>query len=113
MGEEEDKEDEEVAELEPIAGFSLAKYEVAQAMEMAKHPTILESIQDEAYVEANRRFIRQERVATNALFPKLEAEDEAEADTEEPEELHEAELQLLPLYPELGMKTAHISHDNG
>ena len=38
---------------------------------MPNRPETLESIQDEAYVEASRRFIRQERVVTDSLFNKV------------------------------------------
>ena len=37
-----------------------AEFAVAQSDEMAKQQAILESIQDEAYVEANRAFLRRE-----------------------------------------------------
>ena len=51
----------------PALGFNMAEAEaeftVAQAAEMAEQLAILESIQDEAYVEANRQFLRQEQVA--------------------------------------------------
>ena len=43
-------------------------------MEMAGQSAIVESIQDEAYVEANR----QEQAATAVLFAELDAEAEAE-----------------------------------
>ena len=52
----------ELEEEQPTAGFgmedSLAEFEVAQAVEIVEQTTILEYIQDEAYVESNRRFIR-------------------------------------------------------
>ena len=66
----------------PAAGFAMAdaetEYETTQAMEMAEQTAILESIQDEAHVEANRQFIRKEQVTTKALFTELDAETEAE-----------------------------------
>lgn len=46
----------------------------------------LEPVQDEAYVKVNWRFIRQERAMTDMLFNELEAEEESEADAEEPQE---------------------------
>nr|XP_045090176.1 armadillo-like helical domain-containing protein 4 [Aegilops tauschii subsp. strangulata] len=53
--------DEEEAE-QPAPGFNMveaeAEFTVAQAANMAKQHAILESIQDEAYVEANRQFLR-------------------------------------------------------
>ena len=61
-----------------------AEFTVAQATEMAEQQAIRESIQYEAYVEANPQFIRQELVATGALFDEDEAEIDAEADAEEP-----------------------------
>ena len=49
-------------EAKPTVDFAkediMADYEVAQATEIAEKSTILESIHDDAYVEANRRFIR-------------------------------------------------------
>ena len=36
-----------------------AEFAVAQAEEMAEQQAILESIQDEAYMEANRMFLRR------------------------------------------------------
>ena len=79
-------------ELAPAPGFNTedaeAEFAVAQASVMAKQQAILESNQEEAYVEANWQFIRQKRAATGALFAELdaEAEVEAEADVEKPEE---------------------------
>nr|XP_040251706.1 acidic leucine-rich nuclear phosphoprotein 32 family member B-like [Aegilops tauschii subsp. strangulata] len=35
--------------------------------------------EDEAYVESNRRFLREEQAKTDVLFDKLDAEQEAEA----------------------------------
>nr|XP_040251517.1 ribosomal L1 domain-containing protein CG13096-like [Aegilops tauschii subsp. strangulata] len=45
-----------------------------------KETAILESIQDEAYVQSNRRFLREEQAKTDVLFDELDAEQEAEAD---------------------------------
>nr|XP_020177177.1 trigger factor-like [Aegilops tauschii subsp. strangulata] len=41
---------------------------------------ILDSIQDEAYVESNRHFLREEQAKTDVLFDELDVEQEAEAD---------------------------------
>ena len=46
---------------------------------MAEQTAILESIQDEAYVESNRRFLREEQAKTDVLFDELDAEQEADA----------------------------------
>jgi hypothetical protein len=93
-----------------VVGFAMedvvAKYEVAQAAEMAEQTTILESIQDETYVESNRRFIPQEEAETDAHLDELEAEMEAEAATETTKEL---ELRLSPMYPKPGTETVDIS----
>lgn len=59
--------------------------------------------EDEAYVEANRQFIQQERVVTDALFAELDAEKEAEAD---------AELRLPPMYPEPGTEIVDIPDED-
>ena len=70
---------------------------------------ILESIQDEAYVEANRAFLRRERAEFDALFAELDAEIEAEeAGAEQPEE---PELQLPPMLSEPGTDIIDISDD--
>ena len=50
----------EVQVAKPTAGFAMTEYEATQAMKTAEQTAILESIQDEAYVEANMQFIRQE-----------------------------------------------------
>ena len=59
-------EEEEATEPEeeptPVAGYTMkdamAEFAGARAAEMAQQQAILESIQDEAYVEAYRQFIR-------------------------------------------------------
>ena len=66
----------------------------------------MESIQDEAYVGANQRFIRQEWAATNALFDEVEAEMDTEADAEEPGR------RPPPMYPEPGTKIVDICDDD-
>ncbi|KAE8794339.1 hypothetical protein D1007_30887 [Hordeum vulgare] len=45
---------------------------------MAKQQAILDSIRDEAEVEANYRLIRQRQAEADALFDELDAEIEAE-----------------------------------
>ena len=55
-----------------------AEFAVAQSDEMAEQQAILESIQDETYVEANRAFLQREQAESNALFTELDAEIEAE-----------------------------------
>lgn len=101
--------EEEEAE-QPAPGFNMAEAEaefaVAQSAEMAEQQAILESIQDEAYVEANRKFIRQEQAASDALFAELDAEiEEEEAGAEQPE------AQLPPMYPEPGTEIVDISNE--
>ena len=76
---------------------------------MAEQQAILESIQDEAYVEANRPFLRQEQAASDALFAELDAEIEAEeAGADQPEE---PELQMPPMLPEPGTEIVDIFDD--
>ena len=53
--------------------------------EAAEQQAILESIQDEAYAEANQALLRQEQAAPVALFVELEADIETkEAGAEQP-----------------------------
>lgn len=63
----------------------MVEYEVTQAEEMAAQSVILESIQDEAYVEANWRFIWHRRAEMNELFA-------SGLDNGEAEPSHAAEL---------------------
>lgn len=67
---------------------------------MAGQWAILESIHDEAYVKANRSFIRQDWKAIGALFDELDAE----ANVKVLEEPLEHDLQLPPMYSESGTK---------
>ncbi|KAM3412603.1 hypothetical protein ACQJBY_003995 [Aegilops geniculata] len=86
-----------------------AEFAIAQSDEMAEQQAILEFIQDQAYVEANRAFLRQEKAASDALFAELDTEIEAEeARAEQPEE---PQLQLPPMLPELGTEIVDISDD--
>ena len=76
---------------------------------MAEQTTILESMQDVAYVKSNRRFLQQEQSTTDALFDKVEVEMDAEVDAEKPEE---SELWLPPMYTEVGTKIVDISDED-
>ena len=104
---------EEADATEPVSGFTveeaMAKFTIAQAPEMTEQTTILESIQDGAYVESNRHFIRRELVETDALFDEVEAEMEAVAEAEQPKE---AELRLSSMYLEPGTEITDISDEN-
>ena len=88
-----------------LPGFNMeqaeAEFAVAQSDEMAEQQAILESIQDEAYVEANRAFLWREQKESDALFAELDADIEAE----------ELELQLPPMLPEQGTEIVDISDD--
>ena len=83
-----------------------AEFVIAQSDEMAEQQAILESIQDEAYVEANRAFLRQEQAASDALFVELDAKIE-----EEDTRAEQPELQLPPMYPEPGTEIVDISDE--
>ena len=74
VGDEDDEDDEEGVDEEDEAEFYLGESAL-----MAEQTAILESIQDEAYVESNRRFLREEQAKTDVLFDELDAEQEAEA----------------------------------
>ena len=69
---------------------------------------ILESIQDEAYVKANRRFIRQERAEVDTLYDDLDAEEEAEAEDEAEEESLEPEFAPTAHVP--GVRHEYCGH---
>ena len=73
-GDEEDEDEEEWGDEEDEAEFYLGESAL-----MAEQTAILESIQDEAYVESNRHFLQVEQAKTDALFDELDAEQEAEA----------------------------------
>ncbi|EMS54363.1 hypothetical protein TRIUR3_06201 [Triticum urartu] len=70
---------------------------------------ILESIHDEAYVEANHAFLRREQAESDALFAKLNTEIEAEE--AEVEQSEAPELQLPPMLSEPGTEIVDISDD--
>nr|XP_020190653.1 acidic leucine-rich nuclear phosphoprotein 32 family member B-like [Aegilops tauschii subsp. strangulata] len=78
-GDDEDDEDDEEAGDEDDEDDKVEFY-LGEAALMAEQTAILESIQDEAYVESNRRFLREEQAKTDVLFDELDAEQEAEAD---------------------------------
>nr|XP_020181103.1 glutamic acid-rich protein-like [Aegilops tauschii subsp. strangulata] len=69
-----DEDDGEAGDEEDEAEFYLGESAL-----MAEQTAILESIQDEAYVESNRRFLREEQAKTDVLFDELDVEQEAEA----------------------------------
>ena len=63
-----------------------AEFTIAQAAKMAEQQTILKSIVDKAYMEANRQFLRQEQAAYDALFSELNTDiEEEKAGAEQPE----------------------------
>ncbi|KAE8801161.1 Cysteinyl-tRNA synthetase [Hordeum vulgare] len=103
---------EDSEEDEPAPGFNMAEedaeFAAAQAEEMAEQHTIIESIQDEVKVEANRELIWWKQAEADMLFDELDAEipaEEAGADHSEG-----AELQLLRWYPLKGMEIVNISN---
>ncbi|KAE8788086.1 Cysteinyl-tRNA synthetase [Hordeum vulgare] len=94
-------------EDETASGFNIAEanaeFAAAQVEEMAEQHDILESIQNEVEVEANRKLIRQKQAKANALFNELDtkiATEEAGAER--------AELQVLPMYPLEGTEIVDI-----
>ena len=94
---------EEAKAEQPASGFIMAEAEaefaVVQATVMAEQHAILESIQNEVYVEANWQFLRLEQTATDVLFVELDTEiEEEDAGAKEPE------LQLPSMYPEAGQR---------
>ncbi|KAE8769914.1 putative laccase-11 [Hordeum vulgare] len=86
--EEEDEQQEQPEAMEEEApGLSMAKAEaefaVAQPKEMTEQQAILDSIRDEAEVEANRRLIPQRHAKADTLFDEMgeiEAEEAARGD---------------------------------
>ncbi|KAE8790119.1 Cysteinyl-tRNA synthetase [Hordeum vulgare] len=62
-----------------------AEFAVAQDVEMGEQQAIVESIQDEAEVEANQELIRQKHAEVDVLFNKLSTEIAVEeAEVEQP-----------------------------
>ena len=83
-----------------------AEFVVAQSDKMVEQQAILESSQDETYVDTNQAFLQREQTETDMLFAELDAEIEAEkAGVEEPE------LQLPLMLPEPGTEIVVISDD--
>ncbi|KAE8813348.1 hypothetical protein D1007_09501 [Hordeum vulgare] len=81
---------------EEAPGLIMAEVEaeltVAQSEDMAEQHAILDSIRDEAEVEANRQLIRQRQEEADALFDKLDTGIEAEeAAAEQPKASEGAE----------------------
>ncbi|KAE8772697.1 hypothetical protein D1007_55224 [Hordeum vulgare] len=73
---------------------------------------MLDSISDEAEVEANRRFIRQRQAEADALFDELKAEIEVgEATAEQPEAPEGAELWYAAIYPPEDTEIVDISDE--
>nr|XP_020171539.1 protein TsetseEP-like [Aegilops tauschii subsp. strangulata] len=88
------------------------KDEEEEAMEPEPEPQEEEEKEakpdDEAYVEANKRFIRQEQAATEVLFVELDMEAWCEEEEEPPEA---QELPHLPVYPASGTEIVDIFND--
>ena len=83
-----------------------AEFAGSEAAEMAEQQAIPESIQVEAYVEANRQL----QAASDALFAELDAEiEEEEGRAEQPEAPKARELQLPPMLPKPCTKIVDIS----
>ncbi|KAE8812180.1 hypothetical protein D1007_10785 [Hordeum vulgare] len=79
---------------------------------MVEQQTILDSIRDEAEVEANRRLIRQRQAEAEALFDELDTEIEAkEAVAKQLEALEGAELRQAAIYPAEGTEIVVISDE--
>ncbi|KAE8790266.1 hypothetical protein D1007_35407 [Hordeum vulgare] len=83
------KPEEKEKEVLRPTGFAMAdteaEYEAVQVREVAKHTAILESVQDEAFVEANRQFVPQKQAATKVLFNELDAKTEGVKGSEPPQ----------------------------
>lgn len=77
-----EKEEGKVDTVPPAAGFAmddaLAEFEVAQAEEEAEQQAILESIQSEVEVAANRRYLCEADVELEELFADMESDKEPE-----------------------------------
>ena len=73
---------------------------------MAEQQAILESIQDETYVKANRGFLRRGQAGSDTLFAEFNAEIEAEE-----ARVQQPELQLPPMLPEPGTDIVVISDE--
>ncbi|KAE8775920.1 hypothetical protein D1007_51531 [Hordeum vulgare] len=89
-----------------------AEFVITQSKKMAEQQGILDSIRDEAEVEANRRLIRQRQAEANAIFDELEAEIEAdEAAVEQPEAPEGAKLRQAAIHSSEGMTIVDISDE--
>ncbi|KAE8785286.1 hypothetical protein D1007_41032 [Hordeum vulgare] len=73
---------------------------------MMEQQAILDSIRDDAGVEANRRLIRQRQAESDTLFNELDAEIKAEEVA--PEQLEGAELWQPSIYPSKGTEIVDI-----
>ncbi|KAE8805499.1 hypothetical protein D1007_18423 [Hordeum vulgare] len=98
---------------EDAPGLSMAeveaKFAVTQSEKMAEQQVILDSIREEAEVEANRRLIRQRQAEVVALLDELDTEIEAEdAAVEQPEG---PELRQAAIYPPEGTEIVDISDE--
>ncbi|KAE8807147.1 Auxin response factor 4 [Hordeum vulgare] len=98
---------------EEASGLSMTKAEaefaVAQSKKMTEQQAILDSIRDEAEMEANRRLIWQRQAEADALFDELKAK---EAAAEQPESPEGAELWQATIYSPEGMEIANISDED-
>jgi hypothetical protein len=87
-----------------VSGFTmeqaLEQYALTQSDDLAEQSAILESIQDEASVSANRALLRRRQAETDALFASLDELDaKYEAEEGGAEQPEGQELQLPPLPP--------------
>ena len=89
----------------PVAGFTMEKAtaELSSPKRRRWQTAILESTQDEAYVESNRCFIWKQQAEIDTLFDEVKVEMEAAA---------KPELRLSRMYPEPGTEIMDISDDN-
>ncbi|KAE8796780.1 hypothetical protein D1007_28075 [Hordeum vulgare] len=73
---------------------------------MTEQQAILNSIRDEAKVEANRWLIQQRHAEVDVLFDEVETEIEAEEAVTE--QLEGAEQRQVAIYPSKGMEIVDI-----
>ncbi|KAE8797861.1 hypothetical protein D1007_27001 [Hordeum vulgare] len=80
LQEEEEEQPEDMEEEAPGLSMAEAKAEfaIAESKEMTEQQVVLDSIQDEAEVEAKRWLIRQRQTEADALFDELDEEIDAE-----------------------------------
>ncbi|KAE8785512.1 hypothetical protein D1007_40750 [Hordeum vulgare] len=86
-------EENEVGHPSPGMNKAKAQFTIAHAQEMAGQETILDSVRDEAKVEANHRLIRQRQAKVHALFDELDTEETA---AEKPEVTEGKESWMRP-----------------